>query len=177
MKRILVALALLVIAGFAFAATAVDNSQVVTLTVAEVAMVGLNLAGNITLNVVAPATAGLAPVGQTDSTKYLRYTAVNAGVLTRFVTAQMSVAAPSGTQLTLTALPGIATAGQGTGLSVTLSTTAQNVISGIGSCYTGVGVTDGAKLTFSFVVVDPTLLVVDTAGVNETITLTLLDAA
>lgn len=173
MKRILVVLALLAVAGFAFGATASTN-HVINLQVIEVVTVGLNDGTAITLQTQAPAAPGDPPTGQSDNSKYLRYTTVNAGGTNRNVTAQMSVAAPAGTRLDLAAAPA---GGQGTTAgTVTLNNlSASNVITGIGSCFTGVLAASGAQLTYSFVVVTPASLVV-AAAVPVTITLTVTDA-
>jgi hypothetical protein len=174
LKRLLVILLSLATAGYVFAASA-TTTHIVNLTVVEVVAVALNNGAAISLTTVAPAVPGDPPIGTTDNSKYLRYTTVNAGVLLRKVTAQMSVAAPPGTSLTLAAAP---VAGQGTtaGVMTLNATTATAIITGIGSCFTGVLATSGAQLTYSLVVVDTTQLVV-AAAVPVTITLTLTDAA
>ena len=178
MKRILMVLALLVIAGFAFAASA-NVTHVINLQVIEVVAVGLNDASAITLTTVAPVTPGDPPTGQSNNSKYLRYTTVNSGVTTRRVTAQMSVAAPAGTALQLETTIGSGGAGtQGvtTGPETLTNASATDVITGIASCYTGTGGTDGAQLTYTLLVTAPGSLVV-AAAVPVTITLTLTDAS
>jgi hypothetical protein len=174
MKRMLLAGLFLAVGGFASAASA-QTSHVINLQVVEVVAIGLNDGTAIALQTQPPIVPGDPPIGQSDSTKYLRYTTVNAAGLNRNVTAQMSVAAPSGTRLDLAAAP---VAGQGTTAgTVTLNNlTATSVITGIGSCYTGVLATSGAQLTYSLVVVNTTLLAV-AAAVPVTITLTLTDAS
>lgn len=178
MKRILVVLAMLAVAGFAFAASA-STTHVIDISVIEVVAVGLDDTALISLSTVAPGTAGSAPTGQSDNSKYLRYTAVNSGVQTRRITAQMSVAAPSGTALQVNAAIGAGGAGvQGSSVgNVTLNNTvAQDIITGIGSCYTDVGGSDGANLTYTLLVPTPGALVVG-ATASVTITLTLTDGA
>ncbi len=174
MKRILIVLTLLAVSGLAFAATA-QTTHVINLQVVEVVAIRLFDASAITLQTQAPGTAGDPPTGQSNNSKYLQYTTVNASGTNRSVTAQMSVAAPAGTRLDLAAAP---VAGQGTTAgTVTLSNTVANaVITGIGSCYTGILATSGAQLTYTFVVVTPASLVV-AAAVPVTITLTMTDAS
>lgn len=174
MKRILGALVFLAVAGLGFAASA-QTTHIINFQVVEVVAVALSDATAITLQTVAPLVAGNPPTGQTNATKYLRYTTVNAAGLNRTVNAQMSVAAPVGTRLDMTAAP---VAGQGTtaGIKTLNNLTATSVITTIPSCFTGILATSGALLTYSLVVVTPSLLVVS-AAVPVTITLTLTDAA
>ena len=171
MKKTIVILMILCLAGVAaFAATSSANHSV-TLNVPEVVLVGLNSGTAITLNVVAPATAGNAPTGQTDATKYLNYTAVNAGGTLRNITVQWggADAAPAGTSLkVVSAAPtGTGTVGSATAQR-TISAVAQTVVTGIGSCYTATGST-GANLTYTLSVDTPQGLV---QGDNHTVTVT-----
>jgi hypothetical protein len=174
MKRILVVLAFLATAGFIFAASA-STTHIVNLQVIEVVAVGLNDGTAITLATQPPVVPGDPPIGQSNNSKYLRYTAVNASGTHRNVTAQMSVAAPPGTRLDLAAAP-VALQGTTSGTVTLNNVTATNVITAIGSCFTGVLATSGAQLTYTFAVVDTTLLNV-AAAVPVTITLTLTDAS
>ena len=179
MKRFLVVLAMLAVAGLAFAASA-STTHTITINVAEVVLVGLDDTNLITLSTVEPGTPGDPPTGSSDNSKYLQYTTVNSGATTRRVTAQMSVAAPNGTALQVSAAivgGGAGTPGNGVG-NVTLNTAAaQDIITGIGSCYTGSAAdTDGANLTYTLLVPTPGSLVVG-ATASPVITLTLTDAS
>lgn len=179
MKRFLVVLILLSVVCFAFAASA-QVTHVIQINVLEVVAVGLDDTALITLQTSAPATPGDPPTGGTpDTSKYLRYTTINTTGDFRSVTAIMSVAAPAGTALRVNATIGSGGAGtQGSSSGdVTLNNTvAQNIITGIGSCYTGTGATDGANLRYTLLVPIPGSLVEGDAA-TVTITLTLTDAS
>ena len=155
MKRILVVLALLVVAGLAFAASA-STTQAVNITIGTVVAIGIDPVGAIGLSTAA-GVPGAPVTGTSDNSTYLRYT-VAASAACR-VTAQMDVAAPAGTSLTLLAAIGSGGGGgsQGTlpggGLPVTLSNlAANNIITAIANCYTGTNAGDGANLTYTLVV-------------------------
>ncbi|MDH7512836.1 MAG: hypothetical protein QHH14_07820 [Clostridiales bacterium] len=78
-------------------------------------------------------------------------------------------AAPAGCALSLTATPQGGNRGTSAG-TITMSATAQNIVTGIRSCRTGTDPTDGAQLTYQLVVTDEEALV---AGENRTATVTL----
>jgi len=159
--------------GFVFGATTVN--QTVTMQVSAICVVGVS--GNpATLNVTAPATAGDSPSNPSDDTTYARYTSVIPSGQTRKLQVNWggSDAAPAGCSLKLTAAP---QSGKGTTAGQkTVSATAQDIVTGIGSCATGTGGTDGAQLTYVLSVDTLASLVVTTAT-NATITLTLTDAS
>jgi hypothetical protein len=171
MKRILVVLVLLAIAGFAFAQTDTAAHNVI-MNVVAVAALDLNSTADITLNTVAPVNAGDPPTGETNNTKVLWYTALNASGLTRRITVNWggADAAPAGTSLSVVA---VVEAGAGTAsAALTISNVAQNLVSLIPSVATGRLGTDGAALTYSFNVVTPASLV-EGAGTTVTVTYTL----
>jgi hypothetical protein len=175
MKRILVVLALLVVAGFAFAQTDTAAHNVI-MNVVAVAALDLNSSVAITLNTVAPVNAGDPPTGETNNTKVLWYTALNAVGLTRRITVNWggADAAPAGTSLTVIA---VVEAGAGTAsAAVTISNVAQSLVTLIPSVATGRLGTDGAALTYSFNVVTPASLV-EGAGTTVTVTYTLTNDA
>ena len=177
MNRLFIASALVLIIGVgtAFAASDTANHDV-TMTVAEVVLIDLNDNSEVVLTTSAPALGGQDPVGDTDSSKLLQYTSLVASGVTRRITVEWGAldAAPAGTSLKLEAVS--VPAGCGTaGAQVTVSSTAQNLITGIGSCATGTG-GSGAALTYTFSIDDvPSLVVGDSETV--TITFTLTDAA
>ncbi len=175
MKRILVVLVMLAVAGFAFAQT--DNTaHNVIMNVVAVAAIDLNSTADVTLNTVAPVNAGDPPTGETNNTKVLWYTALNASGLTRRITVNWggADAAPAGTTLSVVA---VVEAGAGTaGAAITISNVAQNLVTAIPSVATGRLGTDGAALTYSFNVVTPASLV-EGAGTTVTVTYTLTNDA
>ncbi len=180
MKRILLAVFVLALSGaVAFAANSSTNHQV-QLNVPEVVLIGLNSGVTITLNVVAPGVAGNPPTGQTDNSKVLYYTAVNAGALHRNITVNWggADAAPAGTSLhvVVTGINTLSGNGGTAGAAVQISNVAQNIVTGITSCYTGTGGGNGAALTYTLQVDTPGSLVV---GDNHlvTVTFTLTDAS
>jgi len=153
---------------FLMAATSSDTHNV-TINIVEVAMLAVDDATAITLNTVAPGTAGDDVTGESDSSKYLHYTSLNASGTSRLIDAQLSAAAPAGTALLLTATPG---AGGGTGAGqITLdNASATNIITAIGSVATGSVVsTDGANLAYALSITNVSSLVV---GSGSTITVT-----
>ncbi len=176
MKRIIAVIVLSLLGVAAFAASSTTNHQV-QLNVPEVVLIGLNDATTITLNVVAPAQGGLPPTGQTDATKVLRYTAVNATGTNRNITVNWggADAAPAGTSLHVQAMA--VTGGCGTaGVDRTISAVAQTIVTAIPSCVTGIVGANGASLTYSLIVDTVGSLVV---GDNHlvTVTFTLTDAS
>jgi len=152
--------------------------------VTEMAVLNIT-AGAVDLVLVAPATGGAAIAAVSDHSTYAQYTSVIGVGTTRTLDARISTGTlPTGTTLTL--LPA-ATAGNGTkGTSVssaitlgtvgTLSgTTAASIVTGIGSCNTGVGATDGVKLTYELSV--QAIGSLKTTATNDiTITYTLTDS-
>lgn len=176
MKRFGLVLGMLLISVSLFALT--DSvTHDITLNVDEVAMIGLADASAITLAITAPATAGLPPVGQTDSTKYLHYTSLIDMTKTRAITVEWDLAnAPPGTQLLCSVTNDLGT-GLGTKTSaVVVSNVAQNIITAIKSGNTGTAGTDGANLLYEFEVTDPTLLDTE-SDTPTTITFTLTEAS
>ena len=103
-----------------------------------------------------------APISSSDSNSdmWVKITSVVPGNTHRELKAHISGTIPAGTTLTL--LPSAATttnsAGNlGTPISspITLTTTPQNIVTLIGSCYTGTGATDGYQLTYTWSLDNP----------------------
>jgi hypothetical protein len=176
MKRILATIAVLAIASVASFAATSTASHSVQLNVPEIVMMSLNAGSTVTLTVQAPAQGGLPPTGQSDSSKVLWYTAVNAASTHRNVSVQWggSDAAPAGTSLHVQATA--VTAGCGTaGAAVQISNVGANIVTAIPSCVTGQAA-NGAQLTYTLQVDAAASLVV---GDNHlvTVTFTLTDAS
>ena len=173
---ILTASLVLFLAGFAAAQTDTASHNV-TMVVDPIAVIGV-AGGNITITVAAPDNGGETPANPTDTTCYVQYTSTVASGLTRIITAEWGAAdvAPAGCSLLVLATPSGGTNEGITGGQQTISNSAENVITGIGSCATGTGGTDGAQLTYTLSVDTLTSLV---AGESQTATLTytLLDDA
>jgi hypothetical protein len=180
MKRILVVLVLLAVAGFAFAQIDTDAHNVV-ITIAPIAAIALDDTVDVTFTTSAPALAGdppgptvLAPA--TDVSKYLFYTAANLGAAERTITVTTSANAPAGTALTVEA---VVAAGAGTDQGVIDIDTAGSylLIDAIPSVATGRDGPggDGAALTYSFWVATPASLVVGALPTTIIVTYTLTE--
>ncbi len=155
------------LAGLMFAAA--TATQTVTMQINSISV--LATTGNpAALAVSAPGTAGATPANPTSNTTYAQYTSTVAAGITRRLQANWGVsdAAPAGCSLLLQATPGT---GQGTGAAaITMTSTAQNIVTAIGSCATGVTGTSGAQLAYTLSINTMTSLV---AGDNHTVTITL----
>lgn len=163
--------------GFTGMAMALDDTttQTMDLNVNEIAV--LDDTGDPgALTIVAPATGGQTPADVTDNSTYAQYTSVITTGQTRKLTAQISVAAPAGTQLTLEASGLSGTEGSAVAKATLGTVSAVDIVTGIGSCATGIGATDGAQLTYGLEVTDVTALVV-TSGTAPVVTLTLTAGA
>jgi hypothetical protein len=150
---------------------AASPNQIINLTLNEIVSAGITPVGGFTLTVGGPAVAGGIPSGDSNISKFLRYSTLNAYNAYRSITAIMSVAAPAGTTL---AVEGVLTTG-GYGSSaglVTLNNTSNTpVVTGIGSGATGTG-NDGINLQFELSVTNTALLVVGNTSITVTFTLT-----
>jgi hypothetical protein len=179
MKSMKIALAGLAV-GFALAGLAGATStatQTLSMQVGTICVVSVT--GNpSTLTVAAPGTGGQTPASGTNNSTYVQYTSTVSAGLARKITAAWggSDAAPAGCLLRLTATPNIATNQGSTAGQITVSATAQDLVTTIKSCATGTGGTSGAQLAYSLDVSDPTALVAG-ATKTATVTLTLTDAA
>lgn len=155
--------------GLTFAAA--TATQTVTMQIASISV--LATTGNpATLAVSAPAQGGATPANPTSNTTYAQYTSTVAAGVTRRLQANWGTtdAAPAGCSLLLTATPATATNQGTTAGQITMSSTATNIVTGIGSCATGTGATNGAQLAYVLSVNSMTSLV---AGDNHTVTITL----
>ncbi|PXY01657.1 hypothetical protein DF185_09320 [Marinifilum breve] len=158
MKRKIVTLAMMVFASyFGFAQDSGTASHTLSVTVPEVAILDLESPGTtaIALSFTAPTEAGMGVEGSSNSDLWLNYSSIKSTVNpTRTVNVQMSKIIP-GADIKVAAA---AHAGTGEGAvgtpagELTLTTSAQTLVNGIGSCYTGDGVSNGHNLTYSLVV-------------------------
>ncbi len=154
-------LAMLLLGVVTFNANAQDSNQDahnVVIGIPEVALLDLEAANgtSITLGPTAPIEAGNAvDFNATDNSIWINYSSIVGSVTepSRNVSVQItSGTVPAGTELSVVAASD-AGSGDGTmGLptpAVVLSSTAQNIITGIGSAYTGNGVNKGHNLSYS----------------------------
>lgn len=134
---------------------AATDAHTVQITIPNVALVDIEPSGskNIALAFTAPTEAGEPVVAPTANTAlWLNYSSIVAGTSTRNIQVRVtSGTLPSGTDLTVQAAA--PTGGEGTlaaaGSVITLSTTNQSLLSGIGSAYTGDGANNGHQLTYN----------------------------
>ena len=130
------------------------------------------------LVVSVPAVGGQTPANPSSNTTYAQYTSTVAGTTSRKMTAVWgaSDAAPTGCSLKLQATPsGGLNQGSSAG-QITLSSTAQDLITAIKSCATGNAAANGAQLTYTLSVNTVTSLVASESKM-ATVTLTFTDAA
>ena len=155
------------IAGFVFLSAVAGHAQAqknsvshsVRLSVAEIAVLGMDESSPLDLAVVPPAFKRLFPAGTDRGTRTLRYTTVNSVGSTRsiFVSTANPGDIPEGTSLKIAAtyIP----AGCGTGASeVTVDANPRGLITDIPSCTTGTG-GQGAVLRYRFVIDDESSVV------------------
>ena len=161
------------VSGTLLAQTTANHT--LTLSVASIARIGVT--AGVTLTVDDPGTAGDDPTSDSDNTGRLRYTSTVPSGQSRRITAEWGAtdAAPAGTQLTLTATPGGGKLGSSAGEKV-ISSSAEDIITGVGSCATGSGAGNGAVLDYTLEVTDVGSLI---AGDSEDVivTFTITDAA
>jgi len=182
MKKKLLALATL---GVVFAlnvkaqADDEDADHTVAISIPEVAILDLEGTTAISLNVDAPTEAGEAVdfSNAKDSSIWVNYSSiVGASETSRTVSAKISNnSVPAGMLLKVTAA---ADAGNGDGTmgsssgQITLTSSDQKVITGIGSCYTGDGSNNGHNLRYSLEL-DPTAGSYANIDFDDDVTLTI----
>ncbi len=135
-----------------------SNAHIVNVSIPEVFIVDIepSNATTISLAPTAPTEAGLGLdfSGATNNSLWLNYSSiVENATTTRKVTVQItSGSVPSGVDLKVaaaSAVGGTGTVGTPAG-TITLTSAAQDFVTGIGSCYTGDGTSKGHNLTYSF---------------------------
>lgn len=149
MKRFLAIIVMLVLASSAFAQTDAHN---VTVTLGAFGLIRLSDGSNITITIDQNdvATEGAQPSAETDATQYLQYTICAAA--DQEITAGLDSDMPVGVTLAAVAVVGGAAGAGDRGTADAggnLSSTAIDIVSSIGTCYTGTGATDGANVTYT----------------------------
>ncbi len=152
-----------------------DDHDVI-FTIPEIAILDIEPNNaSITLDVSPPTEAGdpaIIDAKGTNSSKWLNYTsALSTGATNRSVSVQITNGTiPAGLQMKVQAAAysgsGAGTHGNASG-QITLSTTAQTIISGIGRCYTGDGDSNGHRLTYTLGIADYTNLSSTTGATIE----------
>lgn len=153
-----------------------DADEVVTYTLPAMAI--LDVEGTApTLSFAAPSEAGAAVADVTSNGSWINYTSIIATGSTNKVTAAItSGAVPTSTTLKVVAAADAA-AGDGTvgtpAAELTLSGTGQDLVTAIGSCYTGDGSSAGHNLTYTWSVDADGYASVATANSSLTVTYTI----
>ncbi len=134
-----------------FSQTTGNRTASVTLPV--VTLLDIEPVGAIAMNFIAPTEAGRPIVSPAINTsKWINYTsAIAAGGLSRKITASVSPVIP-GIDIKIQAAAASGSGGGTLGTpsaQVTLNTTSQTIISGIGGSFTGNGANNGHRLTIS----------------------------
>ena len=151
-------------------------SHTVSYSVPKVALVDVEGGSSISLALTAPTEAGLGMVtSATNSTLWLNYSSTTAPSATNIISVKADVLLPG---IALKVVAG-ANAGGGAGTAgsptsiVTLSTTDQNIVTGIGTCYTGDGTSNGHNLTYSLATTDYSLIKYTSTPTVVTVTYTI----
>jgi hypothetical protein len=151
-------LAIIAVLGFGFGASAQADtyfdSHQVTVTIPPVALLDIEASASkdFTVAFTAPTEAGDPIVAPTTglNTKWLNYSSILPGTGLRKITVESSASVPSAITLGVTAGTPTGTGTPGTGGTVaTISMTAQDLITGVGSVYTGNGVSNGSNITYA----------------------------
>jgi len=155
MKKVIFSCVLTVVVLFI---SGVTNAQLtagaeLTVSVPENCLIDTNGAP-VNLTLIASVAGSSLPT-VSNSNMYLRISSIVPGGTARKVTVRISSGlVPIGTKLTLGAAASTSSSGSGqrgtVSAPIMLSSTDQTIISGIGSCYTGTGYTDGYRLTYTW---------------------------
>lgn len=138
-----------------------EDSHTITITIPEVALLDIepNASKNISVTFTHSDEAGdplAAPANNTSL--WLNYSSIlkAGGATARAVTVSITSGTAPGVSIKVVA--GTATGGQGTlgtpTAQVTLTGSAQSIITGVGSAYTGDGASQGHQLTYAFEAAD-----------------------
>jgi len=165
-------LCVFILAGQIRSATTVTSA--VSVSIASFCLMAVT-SSSVNLTISNPGTPGNIPANATSTNTYAQYSSTVASGVTRRITAAWATgnSAPTGCDLRLTATPG---SGQGTSAGQkVLSTSAQNIVTGIGGCATGTGGTSGAQLAYTLNINTMTSLVANEIK-SASITLTMTDS-
>jgi hypothetical protein len=134
------------------------DNHTVTIVVNSIAILDLELAAgkNISMTFGSPTDAGLPlPAPAANNAVWLNYTSVlpASGVTSRKITVAMTGGTLTGVQLSVQAGAIAGTGGGDTGDAegspIVLDASEQDIVTGIGSAYTGTGNTNGHQLTYN----------------------------
>ena len=149
----------LAMVGMAFGANAQDgasDNHNVTIVINEHFILDIepNASKDITMTFTPPTEAGNALNAPSNNTSlWLNYSSIVSTAETRTITVKSAAAIPAGLEIKVTASATATISGGGTGgtggTEITLSTSDQTIVSGIGSVYTGTGSGSGNQLTYA----------------------------
>lgn len=182
MRKLSLLVSILGLSIGAYAQDVNNDSHTIQVTIPEVALLDIETTGTKNFNVAftAPTEAGSALGNPSNNTSHwLNWSSIitETGLdASRAIMVKLSAVVPG---VDIKVVPGTITGGQGTrgtivSAGVTLTTTDQNLITAIGSCYTESGNDKGSNLTYSFTPIAASygLLVTSTPTVTVTYTLT-----
>lgn len=179
-KLIAIVASLMFLGSKASAQDTQTDNHTITVVVPNVALLDLEATTrNFTSTFVQPTPleAGerlTAPANNTNL--WLNYSSIIGGsVLSRKVQVKIGALVP-GVDIAVTAAAAVNGAGtKGTGSTLTLSATDQDLVTAIGSAYTGTGINNGHNLTYSFNALDANYGSLRAASPVVTVTYTLVD--
>ncbi len=160
-SKLFVLSSLLCLANIAYSQDSNQDSHTITVNIPEVALLDIepNASKDITATFTHSGEAGdplTAPANNTSL--WLNYSSIlkTGGATARAITVAITSGTAPGVSIKVTA--GTATGGQGTlgtpAAQVTLTGSAQSIITGVGSAYTGDGASQGHQLTYVFEAAD-----------------------
>ena len=185
-NKSILSVALVILSAAAFAdAQQRSDSHVINFTIPNIYVLDVDNNGgtsspgtDVAITLSDPSNPGAQPtVAYANNDNYLNYTSVVAASATHKISAKLdktlagvnirvSASAPTG---------GYGTMGSTYASNLVLSTTDQTVISGIGSCWTGTGGTDGAAIVYSIVFDDANFAQLLADNPVHTVTYTISD--
>lgn len=178
-------LGMLSVAYTSYGQDALTDNHTITITIPSVAILDIEPSGSkdITVAFAVPTEAGDSLLAPSDNnTLWLNYsTILNGTVTSRKVTAHISTGYVANSGLAVGLEAGAAT---GTGVGtlgvpvagpVTLTGTAQDIVTGIGSAYTQTGASQGHQLTYSFKTVPGSYSQLTAGNTILTVTYTMTD--
>jgi hypothetical protein len=159
-KVVFVALLILVIAAAGFAQQRSD-SHVINFTIPNIYVLDVDNDGggtspntDVAITLSDPSVPGAHPaVAYANNDNYLNYTSVVSSTGTHKISAKLSSTLP-GVNIRVSAtapMGGYGSMGSSFATNLALSTTDQDIVSGIGSCWTGTTGTDGAAVVYDIV--------------------------
>lgn len=185
MRKLSLLVSILGLSIGAYAQDSKTDNHTITVNIPEVALLDIETAGtrNFTIDFEAPTEAGLALKTMSNNTDlWLNWSSIvtdGAGTdPSRAIKVKMNATI---TGLDIKVQPGSITSdGEGTkgtivGSALTLSTTDQDLVTAIGSCYTGSGSSKGSNLTYSFAPTSGGYADLKKTNTTLTITYTLTD--